>query len=668
MTRRIEPYGTWRSPITAALAAAGAVRIGGVCLDGEDVYWLETRPAEGGRNALVHRRPDGSIEDVTPAGFSVRTRAHEYGGGAFVVAVGTVYFSNDADQRLWRQPAGGSPEPITPEGQVRYADAVVDATRGRLICVREDHRGPAAEPENALVTVPLAGGQPEVLMRGADFYAAPRLSCDGRRLAWLAWNHPLMPWEGTELYVAPLDEAGGLGAPVRVAGGERESIFQPAWAPDGSLHFVSDRSGWWNLYRCRDGADEALCPMEAEFGAPQWVFGLSTYGWVGPETIVCAHQREGTWRLGLLDTRQRRLTPIETGLTEIAFLQAAPERAVFAGASPAEPTGIYEVSVSRATNSSSVLPAAQGSAVLPAAHGSSVLPATHEPSVSSGTSSRLLHRPSRVPVDEAYLSRPEAVSFPTSGGVSAHGLYYPPGSPDFEGRSDERPPLIVMSHGGPTSAASTALSLPLQFWTSRGFAVLDVNYRGSSGYSRAVREALTGRWGLADVEDCIAGAHHLVARGSVDGQRLLIRGGSAGGYTTLCALVFHRAFRAGASYYGVSDLEALARDTHKLERHYLESLVGPYPARRDLYVARSPLHHVERLACPVIFFQGLEDKVVPPDQTERMVQALRGQGLAVEYVTFPNEQHGFRRAENVARALEAELAFYLRVLGLADLE
>jgi dipeptidyl aminopeptidase/acylaminoacyl peptidase len=624
----IAPYGTWDSPITAALAAAGSVRIAGTYLDGDDVYWLETRPAEDGRNVLVRRR-DGQIEDVTPTAFNVRTRAHEYGGGALAVVRGIVYFSNDADQRLWRQRVPDAPEPLTPEGPLRYADLVVDQKRGRLVCVREDHRGTESEPQNTLVTVPLGGGKPAELVRGADFYAAPRLSPDGGRLAWLAWSHPRMPWDGTELYVASIDEDGRLRAPAHVAGGERESIVQPAWAPDGSLTFVSDRSGWWNLYRWRNGATEALCPMEAEFSAPPWAFGLSTYGWMDQEAIVCAHQRDGAWRLGLLDTSSGRLRLLEAGLTEIAFLQAVPGRAVFAGANPMEPPGVYELSGS------------------------------------PGAAPTLVHRPSPVAVDAGYLSRPEAVSFPTPGAMEAHGLYYPPRNADFEARAGERPPLIVMSHGGPTAAASTAQSLALSFWTSRGFAILDVNYRGSSGYGRDFRQALAGQWGLADVEDCIAGARHLVARGLADSERLLIRGGSAGGYTTLCALTFHRVFRAGASYYGVSDLEALARDTHKFESRYFDTLVGPYPARRDLYVERSPLRHAERLACPVIFFQGLEDKVVPPDQAQRMVDALRANGVAVEYVTFPDEQHGFRRADNVARALEAELAFYRRVLDLA---
>jgi dipeptidyl aminopeptidase/acylaminoacyl peptidase len=428
------------------------------------------------------------------------------------------------------------------------------------------------------------------------------------------------------LWVAPVQRDGGLGAAEKVAGGPGESIFQPAFSPDGILHFVSDRSGWWNLYRA---PAQPLWPIDAEFGVAQWSFGLATYGWVDRSIIACAFQRAGTWHLALLDGRGS--TPLDLPVTEIAYLQAAPGRVVFAGGSPTAPAAMVGLSV--------------------------------EPG--SPPAPFVFHRPGPSPVEEAYLSCPEQVSFQSAAGATAHGLFYPPRNPDHAAPAGERPPLIVISHGGPTSAASSSLNWGIQFWTSRGFAVLDVNYRGSVGYGRAYRQALDGLWGVADVEDCAAGARYLVSRGQADGARLAIRGGSAGGFTTLAALAFTDVFRAGASYYGVSDLEALARDTHKLESHYLDSLIGPYPDRRDLYRSRSPIHHVDRLSCPVIFFQGLEDKVVPPDQAERMVAALRRKGVPVEYVTFPDEQHGFRRAENISAALEAELGFYARVFGLS---
>ena len=621
---RLVPHGSWPSPITPALAASGAVRLSGLVLDGGDIYWSEGRPAEQGRNVIVCRRADGRVEDVTPAGFNVRSRVHEYGGGAFTARGGAVFFVNDSDQRVWRHEPGAPPTALTVESAARHADLELDDRRGRLLCVREVHDG--GEPASSLVAVPLAGGPALVLASGADFYAFPRLDPSGSRLAWLSWSHPRMPWQGTELWVAPVEADGALGAAEKIAGGPGESIFQPAWSPEGVLHFISDRSGWWNLYRA---PDQALWPVEAELGLPLWVFGLSTYGWVDARTIACAVQQSGTWRMVLLDDGGQR-TPVELPLTEVGYLQAAAGRVAFVGGSPTAPAAIWGVSV--------------------------------EPG-SPPTPSRL-HQPRATVPSEEYLARPQPLAFPTAGGATAHGLFYAPRNPDCAAPPGDLPPLIVISHGGPTAAASSGLSLALQFWTSRGFAVLDVNYRGSTGYGRAYREALDGVWGIADVEDCAAGARYLVERQQVDGARLAIRGGSAGGYTTLAALAFTDVFRAGASYYGVSDLEALARDTHKFESRYLDSLIGPYPARRDLYLARSPINHAERLSCPVIFFQGLEDRVVPPDQAERMVAALESKGLPVEYVAFPHEQHGFRRAETIARALEAELAFYTRVFRL----
>jgi dipeptidyl aminopeptidase/acylaminoacyl peptidase len=438
-----------------------------------------------------------------------------------------------------------------------------------------------------------------------------------------------MPWQETALWLASVAADGGLGPPRQVAGGAAESILQPEFSPDGVLHFLSDRSGWWNLYRLDHGVAEPLCPLDAELGTALWSFGQSTYAFVDRSTIVCAFQRDGLWHLGVIDTEAGRLAEVPAPLTEVSSVHAQAGRAVFVGASPTEAPAIWELSL------------ASGSV-------------------------RALHRPNLPVVDPAYLSRPESISFPTAAGATAHAFHYAPVNPDVTPPAGERPPLIVVSHGGPTAAASSALSLALQFWTSRGFAVLDVNYRGSTGYGRAYRNALDGAWGIADVEDCIAGARHLVERGAADGARLIIRGGSAGGYTTLAALAFTDVFRAGASYYGISDLEGLARDSHKFESRYLDTLVGPYPACGELYRARSPIHHVDRLSCPVIFFQGLEDKVVPPDQAERMVAALAARGLPAPYLAFPGEQHGFRRADTIVRALEAELGFYRHVFGLPE--
>ena len=627
-TPQVAPYGSWKSPITSDLIVSATVGLGQIALDGEDIYWTELRPAEGGRNVVVRRTPDGNIRDVTPAPFNARTRVHEYGGGAFVVSDGTLYFAHFADQRLYRQVGDAASQPLTPAAAFRYADAVVDRRRDRLICVREDQTVTGREAVNTLVGITPANGESEVLVAGNDFYSSPRLNPDSSRLAWLTWSHPNMPWDGTELWVSELLPDGSLGHRERVAGGVSESIFQPEWSPDGLLYFVSDRTGWWNLYRWRAGRVEPLCPMAAEFGRPQWAFGMSTYAFTSANRITCAYSERGTWHLASLDTETRKLEEIANPYTEIWEVRAAAGRVVCDVGSPAEPATVVQLD-----------------------------PVTRRFAV--------LYRSSTVQIDAGYLSVPRAVEFPTERGLTAHALFYAPRNRDYSAPAAERPPLLVKSHGGPTSAASTTLNLGIQYWTSRGVAVLDVNYGGSTGYGRAYRERLKRQWGVVDVDDCVNGARFLVERGEVDGGRLAITGGSAGGYTTLCALTFRDVFRAGASHYGISDLEALARDTHKFESRYEEGLVGPYPERRDLYRERSPIHFTDRLSCPLIVFQGLEDKVVPPNQAEMMVAALRAKGLPVAYVPFAGEQHGFRRAENIKRALDGELYFYSRVFGFA---
>ena len=626
---RVAPHGSWKSPITSDLIVSDSIVIAEIALDGDDVYWVEMRPGEGGRCVLVRRTPDGQTSDVTPPPFNVRTRVHEYGGGAFAVADGVVYFSNFVDQRLYCQEAGGQPAPITPEEDLRYADGDIDRRRGRMVCVREDHTVGGREPINTLVSVDLErGGAGDVLTSGNDFYSSPHISPDGSRLAWLTWDHPNMPWDGTELWVGQLTDDGSLGRCQRVAGGAGESIFQPQWSPDGVLHFVSDRSGWWNLYRWRDGQVEPLCEMEAEFGKPQWVLGMASFAFESVSRIVCTYTRQGFWHMASLDRETRKLEPIETPYSEMSrgYVRASSGRVVFSAGSPTEPFSIIQLDL-----------------------------ATERLGV--------LRRSSEVAVDEAYLSSPQAIEFPTEHGLTAHAFFYPPKNRDYAAPAVEKPPLLVTSHGGPTGATATALDLQVQYWTSRGIAVLDVNYGGSTGYGTAYRRRLNGQWGVVDVDDCVNGARYLVERGEVDGDRLAIRGGSAGGYTTLAALTFRDVFKAGASYYGVSDLEALAKETHKFESRYLDHIEGAYPERRDLYIQRSPIYHTDRLSCPVVLFQGLEDMIVPPAQAEMMVEALRKKGLPLAYVTFEGEQHGFRRAENIKRALEGELYFYSRVFG-----
>ncbi len=626
------PYGSWRSPVTSDLIVSETISLGQIVLDGGDTYWVEMRPAESGRCVVVRRSPDGQTSDVTPPPFSARTLVHEYGGGAFLVDQGTVYFSNFADQRLYRQEPGSEPYPMSPEGEMRYADAVIDRRRHRIICVREDHTSAGHQPVNTVVGLDLrTGGDGRVLVSGNDFYSSPRLSPNGASLAWLTWNHPNMPWDGTELWVAPIEDDNSLGHAQRVAGGPEESIFQPEWSPDGILHFVSDRTGWWNLYRWRHEQVEPLCPLEAEFGVPQWLFGMSTYAIESAQRIICAYGDRGRWRLASIESETGRFQEIETPYTSVGFLRAAPGSVAFLGGSPTETLSVVRLDL-----------------------------ATRRLDV--------LRRSSAVVIDPEFLSSPQAIQFPTENGLTAHAFFYAPMNGEYQAPPDERPPLLVISHGGPTGATSGTLNPMVQYWTSRGIAVADVNYGGSTGYGRAYRQRLRGNWGIVDVDDCVNAARWLVERDLVDGKRLAIRGGSAGGYTTLSALTFRDLFKAGASHFGVSDLEALATETHKFESRYLDGLIGPYPQRRDIYLERSPIHSLERLSCPVILFQGLEDKIVPPNQAEMMAEALRAKGLPVAHVTFEGEQHGFRRAENIKRTLDAELYFYSRIFGfsLAD--
>ena len=620
-------YGFWKSPITSDLIVAETIALGQIALSGDDVYWSEGRPSEGGRGVIVRRRPDGSTHDVNAPPLNARTRVHEYGGGAFLADGSTVYFSNFKDQRLYRAQENETPAAITPEAPWRYADGVADHWHERLICVREDHSSPRREAVNTLVAIDLSGERGiQVLVEGNDFYSNPRVSPDGDKLAWLTWNHPNMPWDGTELWAAEIEADGRLSRQKQIAGGPAESIFQPEWSPGGELHFVSDRSGWWNLRRYREGVTEALIEMDAEFGLPQWVFGQSTYAFESPERIICAYTQHGAWQLARIDTSRCSLEPIETPYTHISQVRARAGKAVFRGGAGRLPAAIVELDLETGE--------------------SQVLRQSFEVKTGVGR----------------CISAPEAIEFPTENGLSAHGLFYAPHNPDYQPPAAELPPLIIKSHGGPTGAASGDLSLDIQYWTSRGFAVFDVNYGGSTGYGRAYRERLNDCWGIVDVEDCVNAAHYLGEQGRVDGDRLIIKGGSAGGYTTLAVLTFRDSFKAGASYYGVSDLEALARDTHKFESRYLDRLIGPYPERKDLYRDRSPIHFVERLNAPVIFFQGSEDKVVPPNQAEMMVEALRRKGLPVSYFLFDGEQHGFRGADTIKRTLDAELYFYAALL------
>ncbi|MFI5613103.1 S9 family peptidase [Amycolatopsis sp. NPDC051903] len=624
---QISEFGSWATPITADLITKTAVRLTDVRADGEAVVWSEARPSEGGRVQLVRRAPDGTTEDLLPDGFGARTSVHEYGGADWWVRDGVVWFANWADQRLYRLAPGGAPEPLTPEPEVprgdRYADGDLTADGTRLVVVREHHpkdgRG-AVDVRNELVVL-TGGAEPEVVVTGPDFVASPRFSPDASRLAWVAWNHPDMPWDSTELRVRDL----ATGEETVVAGGAGESVSEPRWHADGTLYFLSDRTGWWNLYRLRPGRTvEPAVLLDAEIGVPGWALGTGRYVVLADHRVVFARWSGGFDGLALA-TADGTITDLATPFTAISALRPAGEDVlVLAGTPKAEP------SVS---------------------------------TISADGTVRTVREPHDPGFDTAFVATPEAIDFP-SGERTSHALFYPPANPGFTGPEGSKPPVLVFVHGGPTSHAVPVLALGIQYWTSRGFGVVDVNYAGSTGFGRAYREQLHGTWGLLDVADCIAAVRHLAAEGRVDGGKLLIRGGSAGGYTVLVALAREDTpFAAGTDLFGVADLEVLAAETHKFESRYLDRLIGPYPEKRDVYVERSPLHHVDAFSRPLLVLQGADDPVVTPRQSELIVDALRARKVPVAYLLFAEEQHGFRKAETLRRALDAELGFYGQLLG-----
>jgi dipeptidyl aminopeptidase/acylaminoacyl peptidase len=623
----VAPYGAWRSPIRIEDVVGDVILLGEPLIDGDDIFWVEGRPTEGGRRTLVRAAADASTAELTPAPFNVRSRVHEYGGGSFVVVGGIVVFSDFADGRLYRlDPGADAPVPITPAGPWRYADLRPDLARRRFYAVREDHSGDG-EPTNTIVTIPLDGGDPQVLVKGSDFIASPRLSPDGTRLAWLEWDHPDMPWDATLLRVAAFEADGTLGEAILAAGGPDESIVQPEWAPDGTLHLISDRSGWWNLYRLVDGPRlEPLAAMEAEFADPAWIFDRSSYGFL-PDGAVAAVARSGG-RDHLFRIEPGALIgEIETPFTELDTLRIGPHAVVALAGRSGDPAVVARFD-----------------------------PVTLAPA-------GVLRRASTITFDPAGIAEPESIEFPTTGDRTAHALYYRPTNPDFRGPEGEKPPVIVLSHGGPTSNASTALDLNKQFMTSRGIAVVDVDYGGSTGYGREYRQRLDGQWGVVDVDDCVAAAHYLVERGDVDPDRLAIEGGSAGGYTTLAALAFRDVFAAGISHFGIGDLELLDTDSHKFESQYNRRLVGPYPEAADVYRERSPNHFPDRFSSPVLILQGLDDRVVPPSQAEAIVAALARKSIPYAYLAFEGEGHGFRGAFALRRTLEARISFLGQVFG-----
>ncbi len=603
----IAPYGTWESPITAQWLTMSQKRYGTVVLDGAMIYWDELRPSEKGRSVVVRLTPDGEKKDMTPETMSARTRVHEYGGAPFAVSHGKVYFVNDKDQRIYLDE-----EPLTEPG-IRFADLQIHGHY--LVAVGEKGN------DNFLISLHLQSKKWDKIAFGKDFYSSPTFSHDGGKLAFLAWNHPQMPWDGTELWLGDF-RGGHLTDLKKIAGSENESIFEPSFSPDGVLHFVSDKTGWWNIYRYHDHKIESLCPMEAEFGLPQWVFGMSTYAFAGKE-LLAASVNSGMWSLGFAPP----FKPLDLPWTYFTQIRATPDYAVFIAGSATEDKSIVKLDL--ATHKTTIL-----------AH--NIYP----------------H------LDPESFSKPEFLTYPSKKGRVSHAFYYPPRNKDYKAPEGSLPPVVVVTHGGPTAATNPTFDLKVQYWTTRGFALLDVDYGGSTGYGRPYRDALKGKWGIVDVEDCETGAHFLIQNKKADPRRIAIRGSSAGGYTTLAALTFGSGFTVGASYYGVSDLIALAAETHKFESDYLDSLVGPYPAEKKLYEQRSPLYQVDKLHAPVIFFQGAEDLIVPLDQAEKMYLALKERGILTDLIIYEGEQHGFRKSENIRDSLEKEHAFYLKAWGL----
>jgi dipeptidyl aminopeptidase/acylaminoacyl peptidase len=623
--------GSWPSPIGIELLVEGRVNLSEIRFDraGDGaVVWVETRPEDAGRATLVRWTRAAGVRDISPEAMNVRDRVHEYGGAPYLVAGDVVVVSDFATGRLHTVAPDRSSTPLTPEGPFRYADLELDPTRNRLLAIREDHSVPG-EAVNTIVAIPLAAepaGEPEVLVEGADFFAAPRPSPDGTRLAWLRWNHPNLPWDGTELVLAGLDAGGRPAGADVVAGSPADWISQPRWSPDGVLHFVAEPSGWMNIQRLRDGRVEAVTHEEAEFTYPDWQFGYRNYAFLDDGTIVAIARSRGRDRLYRLPRGNGSIELIDVPFTEMSSIDALGNHVVFEAASPTE----FAMTV--------LVDAATGD---------------HE----------VVFRSSTAAIDPADISIPESIEFPTTGGRTAFGLYYPPTNGSFQRLPGERPPLVVSSHGGPTAQAFAGLTITYQMFTSRGFGFLDVDYGGSTGYGKEYRKRLEGEWGVVDVDDCVNGARFLAERGDVDGSRMAVRGGSASGYTTLCAVTFRSVFGAGISYFGIGDLLAFARETHKFESRYLDRLLGPLPEAEDVYRERSPNRYADRIRCPVLILQGTDDHVVPIAEAERIVDALWERRIPHAYLAFDGEDHGFRKAESILAAARGELSFLGQVFG-----
>jgi len=625
-TNPSRPYGTWKSPVSSQLITADSVTLDELQLHSSGTYWLERRPAEQGRCVIVQHN-NGINTDLFDSPYSARSRCNEYGGGVYCIGNNGLYFVNDSDQNIYFCSSSSSPIAITND-DCSYADLQFDEQFQRIICVQQDNNPDFHEEQNSLIAIDLQSYSISTLHSGNDFYASPRLNHCGKQLSWLCWNHPDMPWDKTTLYLSGIDSKHQLHNTKIIQHPESDntSFFQPQWSPNDQLYFVSDLSGWWNLYRYHNNLIETVSHEQLEFGLPQWVFAQSSYAFTNNSTILCAPIDDGIASLVLLDTKTGSLKTINEKWNNFSSIQAMGDHYGFIAASAQSFPEVISLQCDQALT---------------------------------------LQRSCQTQLDAGYYSYAQTVHFDTRHNDRAFAIYYAPTNKDYPVPLDEKPPLIVLCHGGPTAMADPSLDMRKQYWTSRGFALLDVNYSGSTGFGRAYRERLNGKWGLRDAEDCCDAAQHLVDMGLADAQRLIIKGGSAGGYTVLCALTFHQTFSAGASYYGIGDLESLMIETHKFESHYLDRLVGSYPENKNEYQKRSPINYVEQLSCPVIFFQGTEDKVVPKEQAEKMFTALKNKGIPVAYMPFEGEQHGFRKAETIQQALDSEYTFYSKVFNMS---
>jgi dipeptidyl aminopeptidase/acylaminoacyl peptidase len=626
--KKKKTYGLWQSKITSDDLTVGSCRLSHLVCDGDDLYWSEGRPSEGGRTAIV-KKTKNEISDVITYPFSASSKVHEYGGGEFCVKNGFVYFVNKEDQAIYKTDGINAPVQLTPSDNRRYADLFVDVKRGQVVAVCETHEEGALEPKNSIVSIDCdATGSVKTLQEGADFYMSPKVSYGKNRICWVEWNHPNLPWDNTKLYIAKINEDGSLGEKKIIAGENGSSVVQPKWDREGNLYFVDDVSGWWNLYKWDGGASvENVYSSKREFALPAWVFGQSTYGFDSKGNVITAYKRQGVSRLGILDVENKQMSKIDVDVTHIEKLVVC------------ENDDVYIIA------------------------GSGDCPLAVQKVLSDDEKLQIIKKQSDFELPKADVSYPQKLEFRNRDGNSCYGYLYLPTNSKYDVTTDELPPLLVKTHGGPTGATEAVFNLKIQYWTSRGFAVFDINYSGSTGYGTEYRKRLEGNWGVLDVDDCEDAVKFLADEKIIDRDKVAISGGSAGGYTTLCALTFTNSFKAGASYYGVSDVLSLMEETHKFEANYDVSMFGKENAK-EIMKKRSPINYTEKLSCPIIFFQGLKDSVVPPSQSVAMVNALKEKGIDTEYITYEEEGHGFRGAETIKSSIEAELNFFVKHLGL----